>query len=151
MADLPEREQVHTSFDTLYMFAKKMEVWQPLHTHRSGSGSSDSYKDKYQRYPVPVGWIAMLKEEELLLPDPESPNSKASELDQIERLSLRITQAMNHYQWEEHCCFVCGVTDHFARDCPHWEDFCTWHREHLNSKGVGLQKKVPTPKSPPRK
>ena len=40
MADLPEREQVHTSFD---MLAKKMEAWQPMHSHRSGSGSSDTY------------------------------------------------------------------------------------------------------------
>ena len=91
----------------------------------------------------------MLEEEELLPPDPESPDSEASELDQIEGSSLRMTQAMNHYQWEEHRCFVCGVTDHFARDCLHWEAFCAWHREHLNSKGVGPKKKVPTQKSPP--
>ena len=29
MADPPEREQVNTSFDMLYMLAKKMEVQQP--------------------------------------------------------------------------------------------------------------------------
>ena len=63
----------------------------------------------------------MLEKEELLLPDPESPDSEAPKLDQIEGLSLRITQAMNHYQWEECRCLVCGVADHFARDCPHWE------------------------------
>ena len=34
-------------------------------------------------------------------------------------------------------------TDHFARDCPHWETFPAWHREHLNSKGAGPQKKAP--------
>ena len=106
MADLPEREQVHTSFDMLYTLAKKMEARQPSHSHRSGSGSSDTYRDKYQRYPAPTGWIATLEEEELLLPDPESPDSEALELDQIEGLSLRMTQAMNHYQWEECCCFV---------------------------------------------
>ena len=76
-----------------------------------------------------------LEEEELLLPDPESPDSETSELEQIEGLSLRMTQGMNHYQQEEHHCFVCGVTDHFARGCPHWEAFRAWHREHLNSKG----------------
>ena len=151
MADLPGREQVHTSFDVLYTLAKKMEVHQPSHSHRSGSGSSATYRDRYQRYPAPAGQIAMLEEEELLPPDPESPDSEASELDQIEGLSLRMTQAMNHNQWEEHHCFVCGVTDLFARDCPHREAFCTWHREHLNSKGAGLQKKVPTQKSPLRK
>ena len=56
------------------------------------------------------------EEEELLPPDPESPDSEASEFNQVEGLSLRMTQAMNHYQWEEHHCFVCGVTDHFARE-----------------------------------
>ena len=75
-----------------------MEAWQPSCTHRSGSGFSDSYRDKYQRYPAPTGQIVMLEEEELLPPDPESPDSEASELDQIEGLSLRMTQAMNHYQ-----------------------------------------------------
>ena len=44
MADLPEREQVHTSFGMLYTLAKKMEAQQPLCTHKSGSGSSDSYE-----------------------------------------------------------------------------------------------------------
>ena len=93
----------------------------------------------------------MLEEEELLLPDPKSPDSEALELDQIEWLGLRMAQTMNHYQQEEHHCFVCGATDHFARDCPHQEAFHAWHREHLNSKGTGPQKKVPTLKSPLRK
>ena len=84
MAELPEREQVNTSFDTLYMLAKKMEVQQPSCPHRSGSGSFEAYRDKYQRYPAPTGQIAMLEEEELLPPDPELPDSEAPELDQIE-------------------------------------------------------------------
>ena len=151
MADLPQREQVNTSFDMLYMLAKKMEAWQPSQSHRSGTGSSDAYRDKYRRYPSPAERMATLEEEELLLSNSESLDSEAPELDQIEGLSLRMIQAMNHYQWEECCCFVCGATDHFVRDCPHQETFCTWHREHLNSKGVGPQKKVPTLKSPQRK
>ena len=127
MVKLPKREQVNTSFDTLYMLAKKMEARQPLHPHKSGPGSSDAYRDKYQRYPVPVGWIAMLEEEELLPPDPELPDPEAPELEQIEGLSLKMNQAINHYQWEECHCFVCGMTDHFARDFPHQETFCAWH------------------------
>ena len=97
MVELPKREQVNTSFDMLYMLAKKMEARQPSHPHKSWPGSSDAYRDKYQRYPAPVGWIAMLEEEKLLPPDPELPDSEAPKLDQIEGLSLRITQAMNHY------------------------------------------------------
>ena len=146
MAELPKREQVNTSFDMLYMFVKKMEVRQPSHPHKSGPGSCDAYRDKYQRYPAPMRQIVTLEEEELLPPDSESPDLEAPKLDQIEQLGLRMTQAMNHYQWEECCCFVCGVTGPFTRDCPHWETFRPWHREHLNSKGVGPQRKVPTPK-----
>ena len=77
--------------------------------------------------------------------------TEAPKPDVIEGLSLRMTQAMNHYQREECHCFICGVTDHFSRDCPHQETFPTWHKEHLNSKGVGPQQKVPTLKSPPWK
>ena len=151
MAELPKKEQASASFNTLYTLAKKMEVQQPSHPHRSRSGSSDAYRDKYRIYPAPVGWVAMLAEEELLSPDPEPPDSEAPKPDVIEGLSLRMTLAMSHYQREEHRCFVCRATDHFARDCPHRETFHTWHKEHLNSKGAGPQEKVPTPKSPPWK
>ena len=135
-----------TSFDTLYMLAKKMKAQQPSCLHRSGSGFSDTHRNKYRRYPAPKGWVAMLGEEELLPPDPALPDSKMSKPDVIEGLSLRMTQTMNHYQRDEHCCFVCGATNHSAR-----ETFHAWHREHFNSKGVGPQQKVPTPKIPPWK
>ena len=150
MAELPEREQASASFDMLYTLAKKMEVCQPSGMHR-GQGSFDTYQDKYRRYPTPAGQVAMLAEEELLLPDPEPLDPGVPEPDIIEDLSLRMTQAMNHYQHEERHCFVCGATDHFAQDCPHWEAFCVWHKEHLNSKGAGPQHKEPTPKSPLQK
>ena len=123
MAELPKREQAGTSFDMLYMLAKKMEAPQPSCPHRSGLGSSDAYRDKYRRYPAPAGWVEILAEEELLLHDPEPPDSEAPKPDVIEGLSFRMTQVMNHYQREEHHCFVCGATDHFARDCPHRETF----------------------------
>ena len=70
------------------------------------------------------------------------------EPDIIEGLSLSMTQAMNHYQCEECCCFVCGATNHFAQNCLHREAFCVWHKEHLNSKGVSPQLKEPTLKRP---
>ena len=79
MTEFPQREQASTSFDMLYMLAKKMEMRQPSCPPRSGSGSSDAYRDKYRRYPAPVGWLAMLAEKELLPPDPELPDSEASE------------------------------------------------------------------------
>ena len=120
-----------------------MEAQQPSCPPRSGWGPSDAYRVKYRRYPAPVGQVAMLAEEELLPPNPEPPDSEASEPDVIQGLSIRMTQAMNHYQWKECHCFVCRATDHFARDCPHQEAFHAWHKEHLNSKGVGPQEKVP--------
>ena len=98
-----------------------------------------------------MGQVATLAEEELLPPDPEPLNPGVPEPDIIEGLSLRMTRAMNHYQHEEHCCFVCGATDHFTWDCPHQEAFRVWHKEHLNSKGVGPQLKKPALKSPPWK
>ena len=127
------------------MLAKKIEVCQPSRPLRSGSGSSEAYRDEYRRYPMPAGRVATFEDEELFPPDPEAWDMEPPEIDQIEGLSVRMTQAMNHYQWEECCCFVCSMTDHFAWDCPHHETFRTWHKEHLNSKGVGLQKKAPAP------
>ena len=98
-----------------------------------------------------MGWVATLAEKDLLPPDPEPLDRRAPEPDIIEGLSLRMTQAMNHCQCEECHCFVCGATNHFAWDCLHQEAFCGWHKEHLNSKGVGPQLKEPAPKSPPQK
>ena len=150
MAELPEREQARASFDTLYTLAEKMEGYQPSCTHR-GQGSSDTYRDKYSRYPTFTGWVATLTEEELLPLDPEPLDPGMPEPDITEGLSLRMTQAMNHYQCEEHHCFVCGATNHFAWDYLHWEAFHAWHKEHLNSKGVGPQQKDPALKSPLQK
>ena len=150
MAELPEREQVNMIFNTLYTFAKKMEVQQPLWSHRDGPGPFDAYRDKYRRYPTSAGQVATLKDEELFLPDPKVRDAEPSEFDQTEGLSVRMTQAMNHFQWEESQCFVCGAMDHFARDCPHCETFRAWHKEHLNSKGAGPQEKAPTPTNPPQ-
>ena len=42
---------------------------------------------------------------------------------------------MDHYQKQEHRCFMCRDTGHFMRDCPHCKTFCAWHKEHLNSLG----------------
>ena len=50
VADLPEREQTRTTFDTLYTLTRKMEAHQ---SNRSSRGvPSDGYRDRYRRYPT---------------------------------------------------------------------------------------------------
>ena len=71
MADLPEREQTDTSFDTLYTLARKMEANQPSCIQRTAALPADAYKERYRRYPMPAGRVAMLEDEDLFPPDPE--------------------------------------------------------------------------------
>ena len=75
MAKLLEWQQVNTSINTLYIFAKKLEVRQPPHTHKGGSGISKPYKDRFRRYPAPAGRVAALEDENLFLLDLESEDS----------------------------------------------------------------------------
>ena len=128
MADLPKREQVVTSFSILYTLARKMEASQPLHFQRATVGSADAYKERYRRYPAHAGRVAMHEDE-----NPEVLKEEPPKLDQLEGLSLHMTQVMSHFQHEKCQCFICRVTSHFARDCPHWNTFCKCHKEHLNS------------------
>ena len=70
MADLPEREQADTSFDTLYHLAKKLEArHQPHNVTKVGSSTHDLHKG-YKKYPTPVGHTATV-EPDLLPPDPD--------------------------------------------------------------------------------
>ena len=125
---------------------------QPPHSQKSSSGSTDTYRDKYRRYPAPAERVATLEEEERFPPDPKSHELEVPEFDQIEGLSMHMTQAMNHFQSEECKCFVCGASDHFVRDCPHQKTFHKWHKKHLNSREVGPNNsKAPAPKDPPPK
>ena len=97
VADLLEREQTHTMFDTLYTLAKKMEVHQ---SNRSSRGApSDGYRDRY--WPVGEGG-------DFLPPDPEKQEPEPPGDDPLDGLSTWMTQAMNHFQREERCCFICG-------------------------------------------
>ena len=148
MADLPEREQADTSFDTLYHLAKKLEAChQPRNMTKGGTLTHDPHKG-YKKYSTPVGCAATV-EADLFPPDPELVESAPPEPDHIEGLSLRMTQAMNHYQKQECRCFMCRDTGHFMRDCPHREAFHTWHKEHLNSLGAGQKNRMPAPKNNP--
>ena len=101
MADLPEMEQADTSFDTLYMLARKMEANQPSCFQRAAVGSMDAYREIYRRYPKPTGRVAMLEDEDLFPPDPEAVMGEPPKLDQLEGLSLHMMQAMSHFQCEE--------------------------------------------------
>ena len=87
--------------------------------------------------------MATLADEGFLPPDLEPLEQGLPKLDVLEGQSLRMTQAMNHYQREECCCFIYGVPDCFAWDCPHRDSFCMWQfsKEQLDSKGVSSQLK----------
>ena len=91
MADFPEHEQANTSFDMLYMLAKKLEARQPLCSHRLGQRSSEAYRDRFRRYHAPAGRVATLEKEELFPPDPETRDPEPPELDQIEGLGMWMT------------------------------------------------------------
>ena len=62
MVELPEREQAHPTFDTLYTLAKKLEAGQPVRTYQYAP-SSDAYREKHRHYPAPMGRVAALEEE----------------------------------------------------------------------------------------
>ena len=76
--------------------------------------------------------MATLEEDELFPSDPEPQEADDQESELLEGISVRLAQAMNHYQQKEPQCFVCRATDHFALDCPHCDTFRKWHKEQLN-------------------
>ena len=122
MAELPEREQAHPTFDTLYTLAKKLEVGQPVRMCRYTS-SSEMYREKHRCYPVLAGPVAALEEEGLASIDPVTGEDSESEAEAVGGLNVCLAQAMSHYQREEQKCFVYGSPGHFARDCPHRNAF----------------------------
>ena len=80
---------------------------------KGGTLTHDPHKG-YKKYCTP-GECAATGEVDLFLPDPELVESTPPEPDHIEGLSLRMTQAMNHYQKQECHCFMCRDTGHFAQ------------------------------------
>ena len=136
MVELPEREQAHPTFDTLYTLMKKLEAGQPAHTCRYAP-SSDIYREKHRCYPVSVGRVAAVEEEGLALTDPVSGKDSESKVEAVDGLNVHLAQVMSHHQREEQKCFVCGSPGHFTTDCPHHDAFKRWHQEQLNSKWAG--------------
>ena len=122
MVELPEREQVHPTFDTLYTLTKKLEAGQPVCTCQY-TPSSDANREKHRCYPVPVGRVVSLEEEGLVSTDPVTGEDSKSEVEAVDGLNMHLTQVMSLYQREEQKCFLCGLPGHFARDCPHCDAF----------------------------
>ena len=60
-----------------------------------------------------------------------------------------MTQAMNHYQKQECCCFMCRDTGHFTRDCPHREAFRVWPQGTFKLPGGGPEYQDTHPKEQP--
>ena len=81
MANLPEREQADTSFDTLYHLAKKLEARHHPCGMTKGGTSTDLHKG-YKKYSTPVGRAATV-EADLFPPDPDPVESTPPELDHI--------------------------------------------------------------------
>ena len=144
MAELPEREQAHPTFDTLYTLAMKLEAGQVMHTCRYAP-SSDAYREKHRHYPALMGRVPALEEEGVVSADPTSGENSKLEVEAVNGLNVCLAQAMSHYQREEQKCFVCGLPGHFARDCLHHDAFKKSHWEQLNVKGVG-EDSLPTPR-----
>ena len=100
MAELPEREQAHPTFDTLYMLTKKLEAGQPACTYRYTT-SSEVYREKHRCYLMPAGRVAALEEEGLALTDPVTGEDSESEVEAVQGLNVCLAQVMSHYQREE--------------------------------------------------
>ena len=96
MAELPEREQAHPTFDTLYTLAKKLEVGQPARACRY-TPSSEVYREKHRCYVMPTGWVAALEEEGSMLSDQVMGEDSGSEVEAAGGISVRLAQAMSQY------------------------------------------------------
>ena len=142
MAELPEREQVHPTFNTLYTLVKKLEAGQPVRTSWYAP-TPDAYREKHRHYPALMGGVAALEEEGVVSADPTSGEDSESEVEAVDSLNVHLAQAMSHYQREEWKCFMCGSPGHFPRDCPHHNAFKRWHQEQLNAKGA-VEDSLPT-------
>ena len=146
VSDLLEREQTRTTFDTLYTLARKMEAGQS--NHNSRGAPSDGYRDRYQWYPTLANRVATVGQGgNFLPPNPEEQEPEPPGDDPLDGLSTWMTQAMNHFQREECCCFIYRQTGHFMRECPHKDVYRTWQKQ-LNFQGAGQHQGGPAPKNP---
>ena len=94
MAELPEREQAHPTFDTLYTFTKKLEAGQPARACQY-TPSSEVYRDKHRCYIVLTGQVAALEEEGSMLSDQVTGEDSESEVEAAGGISVCLAQAMS--------------------------------------------------------
>ena len=87
--------------------------------HNTTKGGTHGPHKGYKKSTTPVGCAATV-ETDLFPPDPELVESAPPEPDHIEGLSLRITQAMNHY----------------------WKMFCVWGYRTLRE-GLSMSRSFP--------
>ena len=100
MAELPEKEQVRHTFDTLYTLAKKLEVGQPACMCQYNS-SSEVYRENHRCYPVQAGQVPTLEEEGSALTNSATGEDSESEVEAVGGLNVCLAQVMSHYQREE--------------------------------------------------
>ena len=135
-------------FQKMCSWASQWLTYRRGNKHALRSIPSDGYRDRYWWYPTPANRVATVGEGgDFLPPDPEEQEPEPPGDDPLDGLSTWMTQAMNHFQREEHRCFICRQTGHFTRECPHKNVFCTWQKQ-LNFQGVGQYQGGPAPKNP---
>ena len=88
MVELPEREQAHPTFDTLYTLVKKLEVGQPAQACHY-TPSSDAYQEKHRCYPAPAGRVVALEKEGVASADPTSGEDSESEVETVDGFNVR--------------------------------------------------------------
>ena len=132
MAELPKRERVHPTFDTLYTLAKKLEAGQLARACHYAPGF-DTYQEKHRHYPAPTGRVAALEEEGAASADLTSREDSESEVEAVDGINVCLAQVMSHYQREEQKCFMFGSPGHLARDYPHRNAFKRWNHGQLNA------------------
>ena len=148
MADLPEREQADTSFDTLYHLAKKLEAChQPHNTTKGGTFTHNPHKG-YKKYSTPVGHAATV-EADLFPPDPKPVESAPPKPDNLEGLPWGCHKPWITTRSRNINVSCVGTQDtsqgivHIAKPSAHGT------RNIFNSLGVGQKNRMPTPKNNP--
>ena len=100
MAELPEREQAHPTFDTLYTLAKKLEVGQLVRACQY-TPSSKVYRDKHRCYIALKGWVAALEEEGSVPSNQVTGEDSKFKVEVVGGINVQVAQAMSCYQRKE--------------------------------------------------